>query len=226
MIPIAIGPYPDVGSVTIYNVPVSDPAGEIRVQVFVPTDDAISKSATKSKDGKLPAHVDYHGGGWVIGDIRSDESWCRQACQALGCIVLTVEYRLAPEFPHPVQITDSWAALKWAFSSAEELGIDTSRISIGGLSAGGNLAAVLAILARDEPGMPKLVLQLLVVPAVDARYIPLEGSCDPKTTPYESYIKNEFAPCLPLQRLRWFYNLWLGTDLGMFLHPVVFLLFR
>jgi acetyl esterase/lipase len=124
---------------------------------------------------------------------------------------------MAPDFPHPVPLTDSWAALKWAFANAEELGIDKERVSIGGLSAGGQISAVFALLARDEPGIPKLVLQMLVVPIVDARFIPLEGSCDP-STPYESLKAHEFAPCLPLQRLRWFYNLWLGTDVGMYCH--------
>lgn len=157
--------------------------------------------------------MDYHGGGFVIGNLGSDDSWCRQVCQAVGCIVLNVDYRLAPEYPHPIPFTDSWAALLWVFKEAAKLGIDPKRVSIGGLSAGGQLAAVLALKARDEPSIPKLVLQILIVPAVDTRFIPFEGSCDPDV-PYKSYIENEFAPCLPLNRLRWFYNLWLGTDVG------------
>lgn len=154
-------------------------------------------------------------GGFVIGSLSSDESWCRQICNDLGCIVINVDYRMAPCYPHPVSLWDSWAALKWVFSSADDLGIDTSRISVGGLSAGGQLAAVLALLARDEPMMPKLVLQLLIVPVIDVRFVPIEGSADLKTCPYESYFSCEFAPCLPLQRLRWFYNLWLPKDPGM-----------
>lgn len=212
--PICQGPCPKVGNVQIYQIPVSDPAGEISVEVFTPASDAIHAGGLASPDGKLPAHVDYHGGGFVIGSLKSDESWCRQACQTLGCCIINVDYRLAPEYPHPVCLTDSWAALKWVFASADILGIDEARVSIGGLSAGGNLAAVLALLARDEPGMPRLVLQMLIVPCVDARFVPIEGSCDSKTTPYESYIKNEFAPCLPLNRMKWFYRLWLGTDVG------------
>jgi acetyl esterase/lipase len=189
--PIASGPYPEVGCIKFFQVPVSTPAGEITIQFFAPTEDAISKGGLRTEDGKLPAHVNYHGGGFVIGNLKSDESWCRQVCQAVGCLVINVDYRLAPEYPHPVQLTDSW------------------------LSAGGQIAAVLALLARDEPTLPKLALQILVVPVVDTRFIPLEGSCDP-SVPYESYIKNEFAPCLPLNRLRWFYKLWLGTDMGIF----------
>jgi acetyl esterase/lipase len=207
------GPYPEVGRVQIYQIPVTEPAGSIAVQVFWPSEAAIAKGGFATKDGKLPAHVDYHGGGFVIGSLKSDESWCRQACEAVGCIVLNVDYRLAPEFPHPVPLMDSWAALKWAFANADELGIDTSRISVGGLSAGGQISAALSIMARDDPSLPPLVLQILIVPCVDTRFIPLEGSCDP-SVPYESYIKNEFAPCLPLNRLRWFYRLWLGTDMG------------
>jgi acetyl esterase/lipase len=212
--PIAEGPHPQVDNIKIFKVSVSHPAGEIQVQVFWPTEEAITASGFKTKDGKLPAHVNYHGGGFVIGGLKSDESWCRQACQGVGCIIINVDYRMAPDFPHPVPLTDSWTALKWVFASTDELGIDASRVSIGGLSAGGQLAAVCALLARDEPGMPKLKLQILLVPVVDTRFVPLEGSCDPETTPYESYVTNEFAPCLPLNRLRWFYRLWLGTDVG------------
>ncbi|KAI9729614.1 MAG: hypothetical protein M1818_008461 [Claussenomyces sp. TS43310] len=209
---IAQGPNPEVGSVTVYEVKVHEPEGKIYVQVFVPTQEAVERAGSRRSNGNLPAHVDYHGGGFVIGSLESDAPWCRQVCQALGCIILNVDYRMAPDFPHPVPIMDAWVALKWTFAEAPSLGIDTSRVSVGGLSAGGNFAAVLALLARDEPGMPDLVLQLLIVPAVDARFIPIEGSCDPKVVPYESYVTCENAPCLPLQRLRWFYNLWLGTD--------------
>jgi acetyl esterase/lipase len=129
-------------------------------------------------------------------------------------IIVDVDYRLAPEFPFPTQIHDSWAALKWVFSKSINLGIDSSRVSIGGLSAGGHLAAVLAILARDDLEMPPLKLQLLVVPVIDVRYIPVEGSCEKGVCPYESYFSCEYAPCLPLNRMRWFSNLWIGTEPG------------
>jgi acetyl esterase/lipase len=211
--PICPGPKPEVGSVKVYKIPVSDPAGEIDVQVFFPTEDAIEKGGLKTKNGGLPAHVDFHGGGFVIGDLRTDESWCRQACQGVGCIVLNVDYRLAPDYPYPIAHNDSWAALKWTFSNAEKLGIDPFRVSIGGMSAGGHIAAVLALQARDEPDMPKLALQILVVPIADTRFVPLEGSTSPED-PYESHKMNEFAPCLPLHRIQWFYKYWLGTDTG------------
>lgn len=139
-------------------------------------------------------------------------------------IIVNVDYRLAPEYPFPTQIWDAWAALKWVFANTSKLGIDSSRVSIGGLSAGGHLSAVLALLARDEPDMPPLKLQMLVVPAVDCRWTPIEGSCDPNIVPYETYISCEYAPCLPLNRMRWFSNLWLGKDPGMFIDVASFML--
>ncbi|KAI1389705.1 alpha/beta hydrolase fold protein [Hypoxylon trugodes] len=207
------GNSPDVASNKIYKFPVSNPVGEIAVQVYVPTQDAITNGGLE-KDGLLPALVNYHGGGFVIGGLESDVSLCRKICQRVGCIIVNVDYRLSPEHPHPIPLTDSWEALKWTFKNAATLKIDPSRVGVSGLSAGACIAAVLALLARDEPGLPRLALQLLIVPVIDARYIPIEGSCDPAKTPYKSYIDFEFAPMLPLNRLIWFYNLWLGTDEG------------
>ncbi|KAI8633850.1 alpha beta hydrolase fold-3 domain-containing protein [Xylariaceae sp. FL1651] len=203
------GPSPDVASNIIYRVPVFNPAGEIDVQVYVPTSEAITQGGLATADNLLPALVNFHGGGFVIGDLKSDEVLVRQLCQRTGSIIVNVDYRTAPEFPHPTSALDSWDALKWVFANAEKLKIDPSRVAVSGLSAGGCIAAVLSILARDEPSLPPLKLQLLIVPLVDVRYVPQEGSC--KSGPYESYVSNEFAPMLPLSRLVWFYNYWLGT---------------
>ncbi|CAG8978732.1 hypothetical protein HYALB_00012482 [Hymenoscyphus albidus] len=210
--PIAPGPKPQVGRLETFEVLVTEPKGKINVRVYFPTEEAALKGGLSAKDGRLPAHVEFHGGGFVIGDLETDDSWCRQVCQAVGCIVLNVDYRLAPDYPHPTPLEDSWAPLRWAIDTADDRGIDISRVSIGGISAGGQLAAVLALMARDTPNFPKLVLQLLTVPIVDARFVPLEGPCPPED-PYKSHHENEFAPCLPLNRLRWFYKLWLGTDM-------------
>ncbi|XXH03731.1 hypothetical protein Hte_010137 [Hypoxylon texense] len=208
---------PCVRSSEIYYVPVSNPPGRIAVQVYVPTPDAVAKAGLE-RDGLLPALVNFHGGGFVIGGLDSDEPLCRKICQRVGCVVVNVAYRLAPEYPHPVPVADSWEALKWTFESAPTLQIDPSRVGVGGLSAGACIAAALALMARDEepspsPGLPRrLAVQLLIVPVLDARFVPTAGSCDPAATPYRSYVDFEFAPMLPLRRLVWFYNLWLGAD--------------
>ncbi|EFX00403.1 alpha beta hydrolase fold-3 domain containing protein [Grosmannia clavigera kw1407] len=201
-------PFCPVGETTVHRVPVTEPAGEIELQIYRPT------SATPG--ALLPLYVDYHGGGFVLGSLADDDPLCRQVCQGAGCIVANVAYRLAPEFPHPVPTTDSWTALCWLVAHAADLGVDPSRIAIGGLSAGGCIAASLAQMARDDVTMPPLRLQALIVPVLDARYMPVVGGfaetgSTSSKPPYDSYLSCEFAPMLPIARLVWFYNLWLGT---------------
>ncbi|KAK7747387.1 hypothetical protein SLS53_001641 [Cytospora paraplurivora] len=203
------GPCPNVGSSVVYKIPVTEPTGEIAVEVVTPTADAISAGRLQ-KDGRLPAYLEFHGGGFVIGNLATDRLFCRHVAQNVGCIVVNVEYRTSPEYPHPTPIMDSFDALKWVVEHTASLNMDATRLAIGGFSAGGCIAAALAIMARDDPTIPPLRHQLLIVPVLDARYVPEEGSCDPQTVPYKSYVSYEFAPFLPLQRLRWFFELWLG----------------
>ncbi len=131
--------------------------GEILVQLLVP-DGA----------GPHPAFVHFHGGGFVLGTIDSlvNEAKCAHICHAAGCVVATVEYRLAPEHRFPTAAEDCYAALCWTVTNAESLGIDAARVAVGGESAGGNLAAVVSLMARDRGG-PDLALQLLEVPVTD-----------------------------------------------------------
>ena len=116
----------------------------------------------------LPCLLFLHGRGWVLGDLQSHEGICRRIAAVTGCCVIAVDYRLAPEHPFPAAVEDGAAALRWAAAHAESLGIDASRIAVGGDSAGGNLAAVLALMGRDGH-VPRAMYQLLLYPATDLR---------------------------------------------------------
>lgn len=122
-------------------------------------------AGTKDTD-VLAALVYYHGGGWVIGDLDSHDVMCRVLANESGCAVYAVDYRLAPEHPFPIPLDDCLDATRWIFDNADSLQVDPARIAIGGDSAGGNIAAVIAIKLRDSAG-PQPVLQLLLYPATD-----------------------------------------------------------
>jgi len=113
----------------------------------------------------LPAIVYYHGGGFVIGDLDCYDSLCRTLANESGCRVISVDYRLAPEHPFPAAVEDSFAALKWVEANASDLAIDPNRLAVAGDSAGGNLAAVMCLLAADAKA-PQLAFQLLIYPSI------------------------------------------------------------
>ena len=119
-------------------------------------------------EGPHPAFLHIHGGGFVHGSIDwiYNAAKCAHICVSAGCVVATVEYRLAPEFPFPTATEDCYSALCWLVEHAEEVAVDPTRIAVGGESAGGNLAAVLALMARDRGGA-SLSLQVLEVPVTD-----------------------------------------------------------
>ena len=116
----------------------------------------------------LPALVFFHGGGWTIGDLDTHDVVCRQLAAGAGCAVFSVDYRLAPEHPFPAAVEDCFYATEYISLHSTELNIDPARIAVGGDSAGGNLAAVVALMARDKAG-PVLAGQLLIYPATDQR---------------------------------------------------------
>lgn len=136
------------------------PAGPIRLRSYRPLgtpDDAV-----------LPVLVYFHGGGWVIGDLETHDTLCRELCNLSGTAVIAVDYRLAPEHRFPAAVDDALAATRWISGNAASLKIDPERLAVGGDSAGANLAAVVALTARDAGDLP-IKLQLLIYPATDQR---------------------------------------------------------
>jgi len=114
----------------------------------------------------LPVLVYFHGGGWVIGDLDTHDTLCREFSNLARCAVIAVDYRLGPEHRFPAAVTDCLAATRWVRAHAEELKLDAARLAVGGDSAGGNLAAVVSIDARERGDLP-IVFQLLIYPATD-----------------------------------------------------------
>ncbi|MGJ7545407.1 alpha/beta hydrolase [Variovorax sp. LT1R16] len=119
-------------------------------------------------DAALPVLVYFHGGGWVIGDLETHDVLCRGLANGAGCAVVAVDYRMGPEHRFPAAVDDALAATRWVHANAASLGLDAQRIAVGGDSAGGNLAAVVAIAARDAGDLP-IAFQLLIYPATDMR---------------------------------------------------------
>jgi acetyl esterase len=134
------------------------PAGPIPLRVYTP-------HGLRAQDALAPGLVFFHGGGWVIGDLESHDIVCRTLAIAAARVVVAVDYRLAPEHKFPAAIDDAIAATEWIAANAMQLGIDANRIVVGGDSAGGNLAAVVAIHARDHG--PRLAGQMLIYPVTD-----------------------------------------------------------
>jgi acetyl esterase len=147
---------PEVGAVR--DLSIDGPGGAIPVRVYRPREAA--------GNALLPALVYFHGGGWVIGDLDTHDVLCRQLVAHSGVALVSVDYRLAPEHKFPAAVEDCWAATRWVAASGAGLGIDGRRLAVGGDSAGGNLAAVMALMARDQGG-PAIAFQLLIYPATD-----------------------------------------------------------
>lgn len=141
------------------------PAGDIPLRLYRPV----------AETGASPALVLYHGGGWVIGDLETHDVLCRDLAFQSGCVVISVDYRLAPEHPFPAAVEDAVTAYRWVSAQATRLGLDHERIAVGGDSAGGNLAAVVALAVRDALRAGENVtlpaFQLLIYPVTDARAV-------------------------------------------------------
>ena len=145
-----------------------------------------------------PALLFFHGGGWVFGDIETHDNLCRALANSAACTVISVDYRLAPEHKFPAAVDDCWAAFEWVNANAAALAIDPTRMAVGGDSAGGNLAAVVAMMAQQR-GAPHVVHQVLLYPTVD---LAMQS---------ESYRRNGTDYNLTAAAMRWFRDHYLNS---------------
>ena len=177
---------PEVSAVEDRAIP--GPAGQVPVRVYRPTG-----------TGPFSALVWFHGGGMVLGDLDRADGTARQLCVRAGCVVVSVDYRLAPEDKFPAAPDDCYAATRWVAEHAADIEADPRRIAVGGDSAGGNLAAVVALMARDRGG-PPLAHELLVFPMADRSF------------DTESYKQNGDGYALTRDSMRWFWDHYLRSD--------------
>jgi acetyl esterase len=166
-------------------------------RTFGDTPVRIYRPKAKVSKAALPAILFFHGGGWVLGSIETHDALCRRLCSETQAAVISVDYRLAPEHPFPLPLDDCFAATDFAAKHASELGLDAERIVVAGDSAGGNLAAAVALKARDLSG-PKLRAQVLIYPAMDSE-------CNT-----ESYSNFAEGYGLTKQAMFWYWKQYLG----------------
>ncbi|MFC6719857.1 alpha/beta hydrolase [Natrialbaceae archaeon GCM10025810] len=186
MFPLPDDPEP-VGDVMDLLIP--GPSGDLPIRVYVP-----------EVEGPHPALIYLHGGGWVVGDTDMFDPTCRALTNAAERIVVSVDYRLAPEHPFPAPVKDSYAAAEWVMENAEAMQIDADRVAIGGDSAGGQLAASVAQLARDRDG-PSFERQVLIYPVTDYAF----------DTP--SYEENAEGYLLSKADMQWFWEQYLRDEI-------------
>jgi acetyl esterase len=165
------------------DVSIPGPAGPLKARIYHPVTE---------KQGALPTVLFLHGGGFVVGSVESHDNQARGICAGTESVVVSVDYRLAPEVQWPEPVNDAYAALQWIAEHVEELGGDAAHLAVAGDSAGGNLAAVVALLARDQG--PELCAQFLIYPVVDF---------DPDA-PYQSRIDNATGFFLTADDMLWF----------------------
>ena len=175
-----------VASVEERHIP--GPAGDIPIRIYTP-----------QGQGPFPALIYYHGGGWVIGNLDVVDVPCRQLANRTGCVVISVDYRLAPEHPFPAPAEDAYAAVEWVAANGDEIDVDSSKIAVSGDSAGGNLAAVVCLMAKDKGG-PKISYQILFYPVTEHSY------------ETKSYQENADGYFLTKDSMVWFWNHYLQQE--------------
>ncbi|WP_409300905.1 alpha/beta hydrolase fold domain-containing protein [Peribacillus sp. SCS-155] len=166
----------------VYDQVICGPGGDLPVRIYIP-----------EGDGPFPVVVFFHGGGFVSGSIESHDPVCRSIVKASKHLLISVEYRLAPENPFPAAVYDCYAATKWAYEHADDINGDKNKVSVAGDSAGGNLAAVVSIMAKEEREF-KVHRQVLLYPATD-HYHPKK---------YKSYVENESGYFLTASSMSFF----------------------
>ena len=182
----------------VFDRTVPTAAGDVGVRVYAPD------------EGDLPALVYLHGGGWVLGDLDAPDALCRRLANDVRCVVVSVDYPLAPEHPFPAALEASYALTQWLAQNAKTLGVDAKRIAVGGESAGGNLAAAIALVSRDRGG-PRLVFQLLLVPVTNCAF------------DTASYVENADGYGLTRAEMKWFWRHYLsepGDDANPYASPL------
>lgn len=185
-IAIRFGPGEPVANVDDRTVP--GPGSEIPVRFYTP-----------EGKGPLPVLVFFHGGGWVVGNLETSDFYCRAVANAARCIVASVNYRHAPEHKFPAAVEDAYAATAWIAANARRFNGDPARVAVGGSSAGSNLAAVVAIMARDK-GAPRIAFQVLSVPVVDYDF------------DSRSYRENADGYGLTRKAMQWFWGHYLKSE--------------
>ncbi|KAL1983161.1 hypothetical protein VTN96DRAFT_411 [Rasamsonia emersonii] len=184
------GPVLEVGKTEDISIKRQETEGpDVPVRVFTPKGD--------KPEGGWPVFLYFHGGGWVLGNINTENTVCSHVCQRAKCVVVTVDYRLAPEHPFPAAVHDSWEALLWLISpdTASRLEINTTKLAVGGSSAGGNLAAVMTHKALQSH--IRFVKQVLVVPVTD-------NTADVSNN--WSWREFQHTPALPAPKMLWYRN--------------------
>ena len=163
------------------DVPGPEGCPDVGVRIYTP----------KGITGPIPGMLWIHGGGYIVGNLEADDHTMKRICSEVGCVIVSVNYRLAPENPFPAPIEDCYAALRWMVGASDGLRIDRSRVAVGGGSAGGGLAAGLALYARDKAEVD-VAYQLLIYPMIDDRNVTPSSHAvtDPRTWDRE---KNLFA---------------------------------
>jgi len=185
---VMLPPPPDAPVAAVEDRTIDGPGGPLGLRLYTPEGSA-----------PFPVIIYCHGGGYVVGDLDTQDMIARALCAWSGAIVVSVDYRLAPEHPFPAAPDDTFAALQWAAGHAADFGGDPDRIAVGGDSAGGNLAAVVSIALRDA-GESWLRFQLLIYPATDMRQVA------------DSHRRNGEGYLLTTDAIRWFREHYMGPE--------------